>query len=111
MEIIVCNTSDLQNNQSYKFTIPCEKFDREGFVIQREGQIFAYYNECPHIGIALDWDDNDFFLQDFSKLVCKNHGAEFVPESGACTVGPCQGTALKSIPVVIKDDQIIAQVA
>lgn len=111
MDITICNKADLQNNQSVKFTIPCEKFDREGFVINRNGEYFAYYNECPHIGIALDWDDNDFFLQDFSKLVCKNHGAEFVPESGSCTTGPCQGTALKTIELKFQNDQIIAQVA
>lgn len=110
MKIKICATTDIVNNQSVKFDIPDEKFDREAFLIKRNDELLAYYNECPHIGIALDWDDNDFFNTDCSHLVCKNHGAEFVSETGDCVSGPCVGTTLKTISIKIEDNIIFAEV-
>lgn len=101
MKIKLCIADELKENQSIKFIIPGEKFDRDGFAVKKNGAVFAYYNECPHIGIALDWDDNDFFSLDNKKLMCKNHGAEFTPHEGLCTAGPCVGAGLKQIDVTI----------
>lgn len=108
MRIKVCPALDLPNNQSCKFTIPGEKFDREGFVIRHQNTFRAYYNECPHVGLPLDWGDNDFFAADFGQLKCKNHGAEFLPDSGACVAGPCTGAWLKPIVVVEEGETVHA---
>ncbi len=102
MRLSICKISDLGENQSVKFKIPLEKFDREGLAVNRGGTFFAYYNECPHIGLPLDWDDNDFFSLDMTSLVCKNHGAFFTPESGECTAGPCRDKGLKPIAVLVE---------
>lgn len=108
MKIKICAASELSENKSIKFIIPGNKFDRDGFVIHKDGKLHAYYNECPHIGIALDWNDNDFFSLDLKSLVCKNHGAEFVPQSGKCTAGPCVGANLKPIDVMIENNEVFA---
>lgn len=77
-------------------------------LIQTQGQWRAYYNECPHVGLSLDWDDNDFFDADFTHLVCKNHGAHFLPGDGTCVAGPCAGVGLKMIDVVVENNTLYA---
>ena len=104
----ICTAQDLGDNQSFKFAIPAEPDPREGFLIRHEGKLKAYYNECSHISLPLDWGDNDFFALDFTTLVCKNHGAEYQPESGLCVAGPCKGAALKKIEIVEEDGAIFA---
>lgn len=99
MIIKICEVERLGENQSVKFEIPGQNFSRDAFLIKTNGECKAYYNECPHIGLALDWDDNEFFSTDFAMLVCKNHGATFSPENGDCLSGPCQGIGLKTIPI------------
>lgn len=110
MKIKICKSSQLKNNETFKFTVPHPHFDRDAFVLKQSDRFFGYFNECPHIGIELDWNDNDFLSADFSKLVCKNHGAEFNPHDGECTVGPCQGIPLKKIEILIEDDELIANI-
>lgn len=109
-EILIGDAAALVENASIKFVIPTHKYDREGLAVRRGGKVFAYYNECAHIPLPLDWGDGDFFSKDFSRLVCKNHGAEFVPETGECTLGPCTGAELKKIPVILKDGKLYALV-
>ena len=104
----ICKTSDLGNNASVKFKVPAERFDREAFVIKYGDTYKAFFNECPHIGLALDFDDNDFFSTDSTKLVCNNHSAEFNPNDGHCTAGPCMDSSLKPIAINIEDGEVYA---
>lgn len=110
LKIKICPKSDLLTQESVKFEIPAQSYNREGFLVKVGESFLAYYNECPHIGLALDWDDNDFFSSDKTKLICKNHGAEFVPNSGSCDTGPCIGTKLKSIKVIEENETLFAVV-
>jgi nitrite reductase/ring-hydroxylating ferredoxin subunit len=93
----ICASSDLRENAAVKFSVPDPRGAREGFAIRHGGRVSAYFNECAHISLPLDWDDGDFFSADFSALVCKNHGAMYEPETGHCTAGPCAGVSLKKI--------------
>lgn len=101
-KIKICAIDDIRDNESVKFSLPNPKGEREGFLIKIKGEWRAYYNECPHVGLSLDWDDSDFFSADFTRLVCKNHGAQFLPHDGACVAGPCAGVGLKVIPVFVE---------
>lgn len=106
LKLKICAAGDLSANQSLKFAIPAKPDSREGFVVRHDGGLYAYYNECAHIPLPLDWGDNDFFSLDLTTLVCKNHGAEYRPESGVCVAGPCKGAGLKKITVVEEDGMI-----
>lgn len=95
----ICTVTELDTSQAVKFAIPDAHGNREGFAFRLQGRILAYYNECAHVGLPLDWDDADFFSADHSLLICKNHGAAFAPADGHCTAGPCVGAGLKPIHV------------
>jgi nitrite reductase/ring-hydroxylating ferredoxin subunit len=80
----------------------------EALLVNYQGDFFAYVNRCPHIGISLDWVDNQFFTVDSRYLMCANHGATFEPATGECIWGPCVGAALQSVPLEIDGEYIFA---
>lgn len=104
----ICVPSELAENAAVKFAIPDPKGAREGFAFRYRGEVRAYFNECAHISLPLDWDDGDFFSEDFTSLVCKNHGATYLPQTGICTAGPCTGAALKRIETTEEDGVLYA---
>ena len=59
----------------------------------------AFENLCPHVPIALDQVHDDILSPDGRRLVCQNHAALFDLPSGLCLAGPCEGEALREIPI------------
>lgn len=80
----------------------------EALLVNYQGNHFAYVNRCPHVGLSMDWLDNQFFTVDGRYLMCANHGAVFEPPSGECVWGPCVGASLQSLALEIIDDDIFA---
>ncbi len=76
------------------------------FVIQFDGQYFAYLNRCGHIAVQLDYMPGEFFADDGQTLICATHGAEYAPDSGACLGGPCYGVGLEPIPLKRQGDNL-----
>ncbi len=71
-------------------------------VLLREGaSVFAYHNECPHAGRALDYVPGRFLVKD-RRIICAAHGASFAVDTGACLGGPCR-SGLFSVPVDVVD--------
>lgn len=86
-------------------------FDHNGdkyFAVKKFGKIYAYKNSCPHIGVGLEWVENQFLDSSCSMIQCANHGALFVIETGKCVAGPCSGQKLMSLALQIVDDIIYA---
>ncbi len=77
--------------------------ETSGFAIRKDGEIYAYRNSCPHLGIPLDWQPNQFLDTEGELIECSTHGALFLIETGECISGPCSGDALK--PIAIHCDQ------
>ncbi|WP_426143304.1 Rieske (2Fe-2S) protein [Pseudomonas sp. DWP3-1-2] len=65
--------------------------------IRRDGQVYVYKNRCPHRGVALEWQENEFLDASASLIQCATHGALFLIESGECVAGPCEGQSLTPI--------------
>ena len=68
------------------------------FAVRREGEVFVYLNRCPHRGVALEWQPDQFLDPSASLIQCATHGALFLIESGECVAGPCAGQSLRAIP-------------
>jgi nitrite reductase/ring-hydroxylating ferredoxin subunit len=108
---LVARVGELAHGASKKFKIRRGQFDSEALLVNYQGDLFAYLNRCPHIGISLDWVDNQFFTVDGRYLMCANHGAVFEPPTGECVWGPCVGTALQKLEVEIEGEKIFARFA
>lgn len=68
------------------------------FFIRFEGQAYGYLNRCPHMGAELDWEGS-VFTRKGDLLMCARHGATFLPDTGACTGGPCKPSTLVKLDV------------
>jgi nitrite reductase/ring-hydroxylating ferredoxin subunit len=75
-------------------------------ILHRSGDaVAAWRNSCPHQPeVPLDPGRGAIVRGD--QLVCHKHGAQFEPEGGVCTHGPCAGDALDSIEVSVRDGDV-----
>src|ERR1700748_897460 len=107
MEIRVEKAADLKQGETRVFRFPSKYGDLEGFVIHYNGNFYAYENRCRHWPIPLDFGDGEFYYKHFDRIVCKSHGAEYDPESGICSAGPCQGEALTRFNLILEGEDAI----
>ncbi|OZG70047.1 ferredoxin [Hahella sp. CCB-MM4] len=76
------------------------------FVIHHQGRYYAYLNQCPHLGIELEWMPDQFLDHARQFIHCATHGALFLIKTGKCISGPCQGQSLQPVTVEEDGDQI-----
>ena len=105
---LVARVGELSHGQSKKFTQRRGGRDFEAMLLNYGGNLYAYVNRCPHVGISLDWVDNQFFTVDSRYLMCANHGAVFEPPTGECVWGPCVGASLESVALDIQGEKVFA---
>jgi nitrite reductase/ring-hydroxylating ferredoxin subunit len=105
---LVAKVGELAHGATKKFKIRRGEFDTEAMLVNYQGTLFAYLNRCPHVGISLDWVDNQFFTVDRRYLMCANHGAVFEPPTGECVWGPCVGAGLQKLDLEIEGEKIFA---
>ena len=98
----LCSIHDIEESKSKGFS----SHQGDVFVVKKDGVIFVYKNECPHLGVNLEFQEDEFLDQDGALIECSTHGALFEIESGHCLAGPCQGENLIAIPFKIEDEFI-----
>lgn len=83
-------------------------FDEEGILLRLgSGEVRAYKNECRHLPMRLDErEPKEIWDAENRHLVCSSHGARYRPEDGLCVSGPCQGSHLRPLPVVVRDGEV-----
>jgi nitrite reductase/ring-hydroxylating ferredoxin subunit len=89
----LCDAKYLAEAHSRGFEIDGQKL----VAVRRQGQVFVYRNRCPHRGVPLDWETDQFLDASASLIQCATHGALFLIESGECVAGPCAGKSLRAI--------------
>jgi len=78
--------------------------------VRRGAAVFAYHNRCPHTGVNLDWQPNQFLDLSNRYIQCATHGALFRLEDGFCLRGPCVGQYLQALRVVIEGEQVFIEI-
>ena len=101
-KVRLCALADIPENGSKGFTLN----ERKLFAVKQLGKIYLYQNSCPHLGIPLEWVEDQFLDSSASMIQCANHGALFVIQSGKCVSGPCSGRKLNRIDYTIEADAI-----
>lgn len=91
--IRLCAPDELPEAQSRGFCVE----DLQLFAVRKGGEVFVYRNRCPHRGVPLQWQADQFLDPSASLIQCARHGALFLIESGECVAGPCEGEALRAI--------------
>ena len=106
MSHILCKTTDIDDPGSKSFDIKIKRKTQSVFLIHKNGNFFAYYNQCPHTGANLEWQQDQFLDLDKELIQCATHDALFLIDSGECIAGPCTGEQLQTIPLIITDNKI-----
>ncbi|PMR75929.1 Rieske (2Fe-2S) protein [Billgrantia endophytica] len=74
---------------------------RELLLVRVHGNVSAFENRCPHQDLSLQVEA-DVFLEAGGELIqCAMHGALFLPDTGECVFGPCQGRHLTPVAISI----------
>ena len=106
-EFILGPEQDIDEGSSKGYDLP----HLQVFAVRRDGQLYIYKNDCPHLNINLEWQEDQFLDMDSAFIQCSGHGALFEIETGHCISGPCQGEHLTAIPYQVDDQgQIIIKV-
>lgn len=77
--------------------------------VRQQDSVYLYHNSCPHLGIPLEWQADQFLNVDKSLIQCNTHGALFTIENGECISGPCPGARLQAIAFTVQDGHIFLE--
>lgn len=91
-----------------KFAYKDGPFDEEGILVRvNTSEVRAYKNECRHLPMPLDdRDPGEIWDPTGRYLVCNSHGARYRVDDGLCVSGPCEGSHLKPLPILVQDGEI-----
>jgi len=106
--INVARVDELRPGQTKKFFLTIEGREEECFVVNHNGEHYAYVNRCCHVPMTMDWVDNQFMTDDKQFIQCATHGACYLPDTGECVAGPPFGAFLTRVPLAIEGDCIRA---
>lgn len=103
-QIVLCAVADIADGASKGFQLDATT---AVFAVRYDSGVFVYLNECPHLGVNLDWQEDQFLDSEGHLIECATHGALFEIDTGQCISGPCQGDSLTVIPHRIEDGMIV----
>jgi len=104
---VLCSLDALEDPGSLGFYLESDQGPREIFLVRKGSRVFAYQNSCPHTGVNLEWQANQFLDLGGSFIQCANHGALFRIEDGYCLRGPCAGESLQPVCVVVEREEVV----
>ena len=102
----ICSLDELDDPGSRGFSVDVGDARVDGFLVQRDGECFAYRNQCPHTGAPLDWVEHQFLDLDGALIQCAVHDARFLIDTGECVFGPCPGESLEALPIRVEDGAV-----
>jgi nitrite reductase/ring-hydroxylating ferredoxin subunit len=101
----LCPQDLIEENTAKGFTVG----EHNLFAVKSDGEIFVFHNSCPHLGVELNWQEDQFLDLDGELIQCATHGALFVVQSGECIAGPCRGAHLQAVAFNLTDGWIDVQ--
>ncbi len=106
----ICRLADLKDRDARGVHMVLDDGSELPLIVVRKGEaVFVYRNRCPHTGINLEWQPDQFFDLSESFLQCATHGALFRLEDGYCLRGPCAGDSLESLPTRVVDGEVLVE--
>ncbi len=111
VQYVVCSFDDIPNRRAKAFQLLKRAQDGGAttfffFVVRWGRHVFGYINRCPHTGVNLDWERNQFLDPSGLRLMCGKHGALFDIGTGHCIDGPCKGNSLEPVSITVIDGEV-----
>jgi nitrite reductase/ring-hydroxylating ferredoxin subunit len=99
----LCALADLPDPGARNFVLQIGERYFHGFIVRRGETVTGYVDACPHMGLPLAKQLDDYLTDDARLIECDWHGALFRPDDGLCVGGPCAGQRLRPWPVRVVD--------
>jgi nitrite reductase/ring-hydroxylating ferredoxin subunit len=96
----------IADGSARNFVIQMKAGRFHGFVVRRGERVFGYRDRCPHMGLPLAQQLDDYLTPGGELVRCSWHGALFDAESGRCVGGPCVGAGLTPWNVIVAEGVI-----
>lgn len=107
MPRLICASGDLvDGGDGLRFEVKAAGLVLPAFALRWKGRVHAYVNQCAHVPIELDWNPGKLLDDSGEYLMCAMHGALYLPDSGECVAGPCNGKGLQKLAVSEDNQQI-----
>lgn len=92
----LCRTEDIADGGARNFMLQLKAGRFHGFVVRDGTDAFGYINRCPHAGLPLAQQLDDYLTPDGSLIACSWHGALFRKHDGSALAGLVAGS--RSVP-------------
>lgn len=107
----ICSVRDIPNRRAKGFHLLRREPDGTEqpwhiVIIRWDRKLYGYVNWCPHQGVNLDWERDQFLDGNGTRLICGKHGSLFEIETGVCVDGPCAGERLQPVRLGVLDGDI-----
>lgn len=104
--VVLGDAVRLEEGGSVRFRITLDGVLRDAFAIRWRDEVFAYVDTCRHQSRSLSYGDGQVLDVDEGMLICRHHGARYVPRSGVCVEGACVGAQLTALAVEQRGDEL-----
>ena len=102
----ICALVDIPDQQARGFSVECDGEKIDFFIVRNNERVFGYINRCPHTGVNLDWQPDQFLDLTGYRIQCSTHGALFRIRDGYCVYGPCVGRHLTPVRLILNNSRI-----
>ena len=102
-KLALCKLRELDDPSSRGFAVSMGEDKLELFLVRKEDTVRAYLNRCPHTGATLEWVPDQFLDEDNAFIMCANHAALFVIDTGLCVAGPCINQHLHPVNISVEE--------
>jgi len=102
----ICHLEDILDGHARGFEVTVNEQTVPVICIRQGCSAFVYKNSCPHTGVNLEWQPDQFLDDTLQYIVCSSHGALFQVEDGYCVAGPCAGDSLKILPIELNEGEL-----
>jgi nitrite reductase/ring-hydroxylating ferredoxin subunit len=99
--VTLCALADLPDPGARNFVLQIGERYFHGFVVRRGEVVTGFVDACPHMGLPLAKQLDDYLTDDGQLIECDWHGALFRTDDGLCVGGPCTGQSLRPWAVEI----------
>ena len=99
----ICKTDDIPANEARSFLLNSPADQQQIFIVHKNNEFHAYFNQCPHTGVNLDWVPHQLLDADGEHIQCATHGALFRIEDGMCIHGPCVNQSLQPLTITVNN--------
>ena len=110
MTTVLCLISDIADPGSKSFLLDNNGEEINIFIVHKDAQYHGFINSCPHTGVNLEWQEDQFLDMDKNFIQCSTHDALFEINTGRCIYGPCSGDHLTPVEIEVIDNRLIARI-